>query len=488
MTEVYLESYDEVYLKVDCDDGIAREISERFTFEVPGARWSPKFKSGMWDGRIRLFNPRQKLLYKGLGLELVKFCKDFDYDVGADKSHAHEPLSASEASEFITRLNIPPTLIPHDFQQSTFIKAVREKRGIYLSATSSGKSLMIYMIASYFKEAGLRTLIIVPSIALAHQFEGDFVDYGGNPKEFHKIFSGQEKNTGHPFTVTTWQSAVKMGKEWINGFDVICGDEAHTFTAKSLISIMEKATKVKYRYGFSGTLHDSTTNELVLTGLFGPITKVISARELIDRGLATELKPIKVLVLEYDPTERTEVLKKSYEDELRWIMAHPKRNMFIKNLVLSLNGNVVLSFQRVEKHGKLLYELIKESTDRPVYYVHGGVGGKERNELRPIIEQHDNAIIVASVGTFSTGINIKRLNYLIFGSPSKAKIKILQYIGRLLRKSVFKSSVTVFDIADNLCKGTRKNYTFKHLLERLKVYDAEEFTYKIYNIALGNQK
>jgi superfamily II DNA or RNA helicase len=467
------------------EDGILREIAERFTFEVPGYKFMPAFKNGSWDGKIRLFNPRDRKLYKGLSLELYRFCKDFEYEFMADRGHAHEQLSLSEANEFIARLN--PTMEPRDYQFDTFVKGVREKRGIFLSATSSGKSFIIYMFATYFAEAGLRTLIVVPTKALVHQMTGDFVEYGCPENLVHKIFGGQEKTTKHPFTMSTWQSLVKLPASWFNTFDCIIGDEAHTFKAKSLIAIMEKATKVKYRYGFSGTLDDSQVNELVLTGLFGPVHRVISAKELMDRGDAARLV-IKVLVLEYEDEERREVSKLDYQKEITWLLSHSARNEFIVNLAKSLKGNVLLAFQFIEKHGDILNEMLTESTTRPIYYVHGGVDAKERNDLRAIIEQEEEAIILGSAGTTSTGINVKRLHQLIFGSPSKAKIKVLQTIGRMIRKLAGKETVTLYDIADNLTKGSRENYSYRHLKERLKVYDSEGFDYKIYHVKVKRRK
>jgi superfamily II DNA or RNA helicase len=161
------------------------------------------------------------------------------------------------------------------------------------------------------------------------------------------------------------------------------------------------------------------------------------------------------------------------------------RNKFIRNLALSLEGNTLLLFQFVEKHGKDLYAKLKEEVkDRKVFYVSGSVDGEEREEIRKIVENETNAIIVASFGTFSTGVNIKNLHNVIFASPSKSRIRNLQSIGRGLRKSESKSSSTLYDIADNMSWKNRKNYTLLHFMERIKTYNEEKFRYKLYKVSL----
>ena len=176
--------------------------------------------------------------------------------------------------------------------------------------------------------------------------------------------------------------------------------------------------------------------------------------------------------------------KANYQDELDYLVRSDARNRFIKNLALSLEGNTLLLFQFVEKHGHVLHEMIKRETNRPVYYVHGGVDGDEREDIRKIVETQTDTIIVASSGTFSTGINIRNLHNIIFGSPSKSKIRNLQSIGRGLRKSDSKSIATLYDIADDLTHGNRKNYTILHFVERMKIYNEEQFEYKIYPVNL----
>jgi len=263
---------------------------------------------------------------------------------------------------------------------------------------------------------------------------------------------------------------------------VVVGDEAHQFKSKSLVSIMTKLSDAKYRFGFTGTLDGTQTHKWVLEGLFGPSYKIIRTEELMQKGHVAKLD-INILLLKHPPNKF-----ETFEDEVQYIINHEKRNKFIKNLALDLKGNTLILFSRVEGHGQPLYDLINKSIaeDRHVFFVHGGVDTEDREKVREITEKENNAIIVASYGTFSTGINIRNLHNVIFASPSKSRIRNLQSIGRVLRKSENKSKATLYDIADDISYKSRKNYTLNHLIERIKVYNEENFNYDIVNIPLKN--
>jgi superfamily II DNA or RNA helicase len=301
----------------------------------------------------------------------------------------------------------------------------------------------------------------------------------------HKIYSGQEKRSSAQITITTWQSIYKQTKEWFSQYEVVIGDEAHLFKAKSLTSILTKLEDCKYRFGFTGTLDGTQTHKLVLEGLFGPVRKVTTTAELIEQKHLADFK-IKAIVLSYPDSVRQMISRANdYQSEIDYIVRLEERNNFIKNLVLSLEGNTLLLFQFVEKHGTVLYDKLKDEAGRKIFFVHGGVDGEERDSIREIVEQENNAIIVASFGTFSTGINIRNLHNVIFASPSKSRVRNLQSIGRGLRKSDTKSEATLFDIADDLTWKAKKNYTLLHFMERVKVYNEEKFDYKIYKVSLN---
>lgn len=471
--------YDEVYNKIVCDPGTAMELSDHFTFEVPGAKFMPLVRNKVWDGKIRLFNPLTCLLYGGLSHHLEQFCKSRQYEIEYEGPFGDTEFSLIEAKKFIEKLQ--PKHMPRDYQIEAFVHAVRKRRTVLLSPTGSGKSLIIYLLACWFRT---KTLVIVPTTSLVHQMASDFEDYGLPENLTHKIMSGQEKESNKPFVISTWQSIYKMPKKWFDQFDVVIGDEAHLFKAKSLTTIMSNLTGCKYRFGFTGTLDGTQTHKLVLEGLFGAVRKVTSTSDLIDKKHLADFQ-IKAIILKYPDDIRKIMAGADYQSEIDFIVRNDARNRFIKNLALSLNGNTLLLFQFVEKHGKTLYDLIsQEAVDRKVFFISGAIDGEKREEIRRIIETEENAIVVASYGTSSTGINIRNLHNVVFSSPSKSRVRNLQSIGRGLRTSETKSEATLYDIADDLTWKSKKNHTILHFVERIKIYSEEKFPYKTYTVDL----
>ena len=484
-SDVTLTKVNEAYMRVDGNAGIVRELADFLTFEVPGAKFSPKYRSRVWDGKIRLLNSRNMQTYAGLVTTIKDFCEENGFSIAIDPELTiTEEFSLAEAKEFSDTLGLP--FDPHDHQLRAFALAVRHSRGILMSPTASGKSLIAYLIARFYHDNFKnRILILVPSISLVHQLCSDFADYGLDVDSFvHAVFGGRDKQTDKPIVISTWQSVYELPKSYFELFKVIIGDEAHLFKAQSLTKIMTNATYVKYRFGMTGTLDGSVVNELVLNGLFGPTHKIIDTKDLIEQGKLAKIK-VKALVLSHPKEECDKLKGSSYHDELEHIVSFAPRNRFITNLSLSLKGNTLVLYAFVEKHGQVLYDMIREKAkDRKVFFVHGGVDGETREEIRHIVEKENDAIIVASYGTFSTGINIKNLHNVIFASPTKSRIRTMQSIGRGLRISGTKDSMTLFDIADNLSTNKNKNYTLNHLIERVKMYSAEGFPYELHNIKL----
>jgi superfamily II DNA or RNA helicase len=438
----------------------------------------PAVRNKFWDGKIRLFNTMTCLLYAGLNPYVKKFCVDRGYEYEEDDCFAANEFSVAEANEFIKTLNLPEKYQPRDYQLDAFVYAVRNRRALMLSPTASGKSFIIYLLTRYYNA---RTLIIVPTTSLVSQLASDFGDYGFDADNgVHRIFSGQDKQSNRQITISTWQSIYKLDKSYFEQFDLVVGDEAHLFKAKSLTSILTKLNNCQYRFGFTGTLDGTQTHKLVLEGLFGAVRKVTTTAELIEQKHLSNFL-IKAIILKYPDEIRQQLRNADYQAEMDFLVRNDARNKFIKNLALSLEGNTLLLFQFVEKHGKVLYDMLKDA-DRPVFFVHGGVEGEEREEIRKIVETEPKSIIVASYGTFSTGVNIRNLHNVIFASPSKSKIRNLQSIGRGLRKSDSKDSAVLYDIADDLTWKTRKNFTIQHFVERMKIYNEEKFEYKIYPV------
>ena len=485
MSHLIISKKNEVFLHVKAEPHVYYELSDQFTFDVPGAKFMPHYQKRHWDGKIRLFNVQTGEIYVGLLDKLMQFCRDHEYTSQFTKNEYYglpfeinDMISKEGVKDYMTAIS---KYKPRDYQIDGVYDALRHNRKLLISPTASGKSLMIYGIVRYFVEKKKNILIVVPTTSLVEQMYKDFADYGWDVGSYcHKIYAGRERDTDSQVIITTWQSIYKLPRKYFERFSVVIGDEAHQFKSKSLISIMTKLGNAKYRYGFTGTLDGTQTHKWVLEGLFGPSYKIIKTTELMKKGHVATLD-INVLLLKHPPNKF-----ENFEEEVQYIIGHERRNKFIRNLALDLKGNTLILFARVEGHGEPLYEMINTNTveHRNVFFVHGGVPTQDREEIREITEQQDNAIIVASYGTFSTGINIKRLHNVIFASPSKSRIRNLQSIGRVLRKGNGKVKATLYDIADDISYKSRKNYTLNHLIERIKVYNEENFNYDIVNIPL----
>ena len=486
MSDIIIEKKNEVYLRINAEPYILQELSDRFTFDVPGAKFMPQYRKKFWDGKIRLFNLNKKELYVGLLDKLIAFAEkgNYKYEFADSKFYGlpfevNEMISREGVADYVKSISKHE---PRDYQLDGIYSALYFNRKLLISPTASGKSLMFYAITRYYTEKNLSTLIIVPTTSLVEQMYKDFEDYGWDASHYcHKIYSGRERyDINAPVVITTWQSIYKEPVKWFDKFDVVIGDEAHQFKSKSLVDIMSKLLDCKYRFGFTGTLDGTQTHKWVLEGLFGPSYSVTKTKELIDKGHLAKLD-IKVLLLKHEGRKF-----EKYEDEIQYIISHEKRNNFIRNLSLDLKGNSLVLFNRVESHGLILYNLINNDKEknRQVFFVHGGVDTEDREEVRRITEQESNAIIIASYGTFSTGINIKNLHNVVFASPSKSRIRNLQSIGRVLRKGNKKQKAVLYDIADDISVNSSRNYTLNHLTERIKIYNEEYFNYSIININL----
>ena len=475
----------EVFLKIKTEPHIEYELRDHFKFDVPNAKFMPQYRGRNWNGEIHLYDMRSKQIYVGLLDKIVSFCKQYNYTYEFEENkfygqpfEINEKISLEGVKGYMQSICVHT---PRSYQVEGVYDALRHNRKLLISPTASGKSLMIYSLVRYYVDRNEKILLVVPTTSLVEQMYKDFQDYGWDAETYcHRIYSGRERTNEYSVTITTWQSVYKLERSFFEEYGVIIGDEAHLFKSKSLIQIMTKLHHAKYRFGFTGTLDGTQTHKWVLEGLFGPSYKVTKTDELMRQGHLSQLD-IRCLVLKHSPQKF-----ETYEDEIQYLISHERRNKFIQNLALDLKGNTLILFSRVEAHGAILYEKINNNKrdDHKVFFVHGGVDTEERELVREITERENNAIIVASYGTFSTGINIKNLHNVIFASPSKSRIRNLQSIGRVLRKGKDKVKATLYDIADDCSYKSRKNYTLNHLIERIKIYNEENFNYEIITIQL----
>ena len=484
MTHLTVKKKNEVYITIHSDEEyVHKELADYFTFEVPEAKYlkkNPRYKH--WDGTIRLYSPATGALYHGLTEHLHTWAHEKQYQIDYQKDEWYGDIyddnklvSPRGVKLFMDKIS---KIKPRDYQYKAVYEAIKDNRKLLLSPTGSGKSLMIYSIVRYYTATSKKILIIVPTTSLVEQMVNDFIDYGWDADSFvHKIYGGKDKNTDKNIIISTWQSIYKFPKRYFDDIDCVIGDEAHLFKSKSLTGIMTKLHNAKYRFGFTGTLDGSKTHKWVLEGLFGSCDRVTKTDDLIKSGYLSSFR-IKILLCQHAPQHF-----ETYHDEIDYLVEHRGRNNLIKNLVKDLEGNTLVLFNYVEKHGEPLYDLINSNVkeDRKVFFVHGGTEVGDREEVRLITEQENDAIIVASYGTFSTGINIKRLHNIVFASPSKSRIRNLQSIGRVLRVGNGKTIATLYDIADDI---GGQNYTIRHLNERVKIYNEENFKYEVIKVNL----
>ena len=501
METIRVRKKNHAMLAISTEPSIDMELSSHFEWYVPGYKFMPAYKNRIWDGKFRLYNTQKREIPAGVYDYVKEFADVRGYNIELDHCPTYGSINTKvdldvyQLVKFIKELILTSKGVriePREYQVKGILHAIHNKSALLLSPTASGKSLIIYcVIRWYLKNYDHNVLLVVPTTSLVEQMYTDFEDYSKydntwDVEEYgHRIYSGKERNTDKRVVITTWQSIYKMQSKWFEPFGMVIGDEAHTFKAKSLTSIMSKLRDADFRIGTTGTIPDDNADchKLILEGHFGPIYKVTTTKELMDAGTLAQMS-INILLLKYSEVVCKELKKATYQEEIDFIVSNEARNNFIKNLTLDQDGNTLVLFNLVKKHGEPLYKMIydKSAAGRKVFFVSGSTPTDDRERIRLLTEKENDAIIVASLGTFSTGINIKNLHNIIFASPSKSQIKVLQSIGRGLRKSETGQATEVFDLADDLHYRKRQNYTLLHSGERIKIYSKEQFDYDIYEV------
>ena len=303
--DLVIQKSNEVFLKIKCEPHIEYELRDHFKFEVPNAKFMPQYRGRNWNGEIHLFDMRTKQLYVGLLDKLISFCENYRYSYTFEENkfygmpfEVNDGISKEGVKDYMNSIT---SIRPRDYQIEGVYDALRHNRKLLISPTASGKSLMIYSVVRYYSDKGKKILLVVPTTSLVEQMYKDFEDYGWDAQSYcHKIYSGREKVTDAPVTITTWQSIYKLDRSFFEDYEVVIGDEAHLFKSKSLISIMTKLHHAKYRFGFTGTLDGTQTHKWVLEGVFGPSYKIIRTAELMAQGHLSKLD-ITCLVLKHNP-------------------------------------------------------------------------------------------------------------------------------------------------------------------------------------------
>ena len=485
---------DEVSLYVKAETSIKYEISDYFKFRVPGFQFMPAYRNKTWDGYIFIYNINKSEMPIGLFEVLKNFCIESGYSYDIDAELLSNDISYTDIETYMNNLNIQSAgndITPYDFQVKAVHQVANVNKSLILSATGSGKSLIAYSSIRYHLDntKNAKILLIVPTVSLVEQMYTDFIDYStGNgfsvEENCHRVKAGKAKTTDKRVVISTWQSIFKENKAFFKDFTMVIGDECHAFKSKSLNAIMTKTVNAKVKMGLTGTLDDTLTHKLILTGTFGPVFIASRNRELMDRNVLTELH-VKCVMLDYPDNIKKACVKATYKQEIDFLIQSKKRNNFILKLAERLKGNTLILFNNVDTHAKVVLDMFEESEiDKNIYYVVGSVSADEREVIRNSMEDEDGCILLGSYGVLSTGVNIKKLNNIIFAHPSKSKIRVMQSFGRGLRKHATKDVCVLYDISDDLSWKKHENYTLKHFRNRMDMYNKERFKIKINKVKL----
>lgn len=489
---------DNVFLELETTQHQALELSDYFSHYVKNYRFMPKFKFGQWDGKIRFYNRALRQLPIGLLPELLKFCDRYSY-VPEFKQNVQDlytnTISENDLDEFLK--TIPLKYTPRDYQVEAFKKLIKNNRGVVQLNTGLGKSLVIYMLVHWLKQFG-DVLIIVPSINLVTQLYNDFADYGYEniDSEVSKVY-GLSKDTGlKKVVISTWQSQYTKSPDQFTRYNSFIIDETHTCrntsgTSKTTKKNNEKPTtgavkeiatmcyNARYRFGLTGTLSDDKCDMMTLRGYIGEVLMETRSSEYIEKGVLSKIKIVN-LFCKY-PEEICRTIRKAkvqYQDELDYTLGYAKRNDALDFILKCVRPeeNVLLLVTKIEKQLKPLEQYIRQKyPNKKLRIIYGKTEGEEREQIRQAMENDSGTILLASYGTLSTGVNIKKIHHIIFYSSYKSKIKVLQSIGRGLRTHSEKEMLITWDVVDDIRVGKFRNNIFKQWEERIKYYQEQGF-------------
>ena len=505
---IHFNDFNESFLKISVNDfGIEQELSEFFSFFADGYKFSPKYRSGIWDGRVRLFDMRTKNLPKGLLKIAVRFCKDRGYMFSMDASlQPKTGISVESINTFIDSINIKSNgndITVRDYQREAIIQSIAYYRNLLISPTASGKSLILWFKIRWHIAQGHNILLVVPTTQLCSQMVGDFMDYSagdGFNVDAHcqVLFSGKDKEFTKQVMIQTWQSLAAMAKSQkqlfqliVDRTDVVCMDEAHSFKQDVTSMVVNKLVNTKWRTGTTGTMQEAKVNKLQLIGMMSEPYDVITTKQLMDNNSVVKLD-IKMIVIKYPEHIRKEMSGLDYKQEIDYLVTNQSRNKMIADIAVRCSGTTLILFNFVHKHGSVLYEMINNiilssNGTRPVRFIHGGVDVDDREAVRTLADTTEDCIIIASSSIFSTGTNIPSIENVIFAMPTKSTIRVRQSIGRGLRLKNGKTKCTLYDIADDLSYKSYSNTTLNHMRLRAEIYTQEQFQFKTLNVPLIEQ-
>lgn len=483
-------------------------LKNYFSKHIKNWKFNPKVRKKLWNGKINFMDNNGRIA-SGLWKKLIDICELNNEELIIEGFESlFNKIDKNDFKLWIDKFTENMDIKPRNYQINAVRKILLYKRSSAELATNSGKTLIIYLVFSYLKEKGIlnKMLVIVPNVSLILQGIQDFMSYSKNTTLFNFKIKGifyeeKDKSNDSDIIFGTFQSLSKINKEWFSDFNCICVDEAHHSSAKSVKDILLNCENSEYTFGLSGTLHKGDdADEFTVDQYVGPIVNSISTKDLIDNNYATPLE-IKIIILNHSNDD----IKKNLH-ELRYkknsanisgtelraleyniINKNNNRNKKILSICKKyLDKNTLFLYKNVKNnYGKKIYNLFKKYlNDKEILYVDGNTKADLRDIYKKRMAENDDVYLVASYGTFSTGISINNLHYLVLLESLKSEKIIKQSLGRLLRLHKNKNKVYVFDIVDNLTyidknNKKHKNYIYKDFEKRLEIYKNEGYPYSI---------
>lgn len=478
------------------------QLNLSFEKEAANAKWDPRVKKGWWSGKISYFKSN-RYLPAGLWHEVVEVCKQYNYEInikGIERKFDRD-IDKDEFAAWVEEKWSNCERKPRDYQIETAYQIIRYKSCLAELATSAGKTLISFMVIAYLLETrkSKKILMIVPTVDLVVQSSEDFYEYNSeslNMKlQIQQIFAGSVIRDGANIVVGTYQSLVKKDKSYFEAFDCVIVDETHKAKSASIKTILEKCDSADRRFGLSGTIpKPGTLDRLTIMAYTGPIITSIRADYLMEKGHIT---PCEVFAIEMNYASQEvrdgfrtlhqrseEDRKKLLNLEQNFAIQSEARLEFITDMILKNHKNSLVLFYRID-YGNKLYEKLRQKTNRRVLYIDGGVDKELRELHKENLEEGEQKILIASYGTFSTGINVKNIHTIYLTESFKSEVIIRQSIGRGLRKHDTKKKLVVIDFVDDYRIGKFNNYLYKHGLARQEIYREQNFPYSVRQVDLN---
>ena len=479
MSNCKLTIKDEVNIKVD---GLSvetrRKIVNKLKFDLPYARHMPAYKLGRWDGTKTYFSIGGTGYLAHLDV-ILPIIEEAGYEIDVEDLRESHNLKFTQVTEtyWADKGKTWPKghpaagqpIILRDYQYDVINKFCENPQALQEVATGAGKTITTATLSSLCEPYG-RTMVIVPNKSLVVQTEEDYRNLGLDVG----VYFGDRKELNKTHTICTWQSLNVLDKksyddasltlaEFCEGVVAIIVDEVHQAKADVLTKLLTQNFKnCAIRWGLTGTVPKENWEFQGILASIGPVINQVSAHDLQEKGVLAQLN-INIL-----QTNEVEVFR-SFADEYAFLVTDDSRITWIANKVkeLSLTGNTLVLINRIDT-GKKLIERLPEAV-----FVSGGMKLDERKEEYDEIKTSDDKIIVATYGVAAVGINIPRIFNLVLLEPGKSFVRVIQSIGRGIRKAEDKDSVEIYDIT-SACK-----YSKRHLTERKKYYKDAKYPFTI---------